>query len=310
MGVTGRLGARIGGAAARRFARGPEITAANGAGPAHPLRERRTNLQLEVRERLPVFVRVRDGERTYTFRCASSQEYRRATTLFTKEPGTIRWIGSEVRPGDVFYDIGANIGIYTIPAGYRVGSEGRVYAFEPHVANVSSLLRNVAANDLSDAVSVISCALHSASGFFDFNYRDWTAGSSMSQLGGEVDPYGVPIELRGKELKMAVTVDELIERGMIEPATAIKIDVDGNELLILEGMQALLAGRRPPRSVQVEVNPNEAEELQEHMRSCGFEEAERHYTSAGERALRDGEDPSRLHYNAIFRPAEGRETAQ
>jgi FkbM family methyltransferase len=293
-----------------RLARGPEVLpASNGNGRHHPLREQRTYLQLEAREHLPVYVKVRDGERRYTYRCHSWEEYGRATTLFSKEPGTVRWIGAELEPGDVFYDIGANMGIYTIPAAHRVGDGGAVYAFEPHVANVVSLLRNVACNDLQDRVKVLSCALHNTSGFFDFNYRNWTSGSSMSQLEGEVDPYGAPLDLVGSELKVATTADELVERGMIKPATAIKIDVDGNELLILQGMQALLSGTDPPRSVQVEVNPGEREELHAYMESCGFEEAERHLTASGEQALRDGYDPNRLHYNAIFRPTASRATA-
>jgi FkbM family methyltransferase len=109
----------------------------------------------------------------------------RALTLFVKEQGTVEWIRSTVQPGDVFYDIGANIGMYTLLAASRVGDAGKVYAFEPHVRNFTSLLQNVALNNLSGRVAPICSALHDTEGFLNFNYLTWQAGSSTSQLGTE-----------------------------------------------------------------------------------------------------------------------------
>ncbi len=95
---------------------------------------------LKLRNQLVQIVKVDDGQFTYRFRCETPFEMWRARTLLEKEEGTVRWIRNSVRDGEVFYDIGANIGLYTLLAGYRVGAVGGVYAFEPHVANVQSLL--------------------------------------------------------------------------------------------------------------------------------------------------------------------------
>ena len=61
--------------------------------------------------------------------------------MFVKESGTCEWIKNDIGPGDVFFDIGANIGIYSILAANRVGKTGKVYAFEPHSGNFTRLLR-------------------------------------------------------------------------------------------------------------------------------------------------------------------------
>jgi FkbM family methyltransferase len=60
----------------------------------------------------------------------------------------------------VIYDVGANIGIYTIPAAKLVGATGRVYAFEPHSINFATLLLNIKANSLGAVVSGCNFALH------------------------------------------------------------------------------------------------------------------------------------------------------
>src|SRR5678815_6110374 len=103
------------------------------------------------------------------FECEDDIEVMRAQTLLTKEPGTIAWLEKHLRPDDVFYDIGANIGCYTLFAASRI-TTGHVYAFEPNVVNARSLMRNVEVNKLEARVTVVTVALYSASGWFPFPY--------------------------------------------------------------------------------------------------------------------------------------------
>ena len=63
----------------------------------------------------------------YKFAYDNAIEYFRAQTLFTKEEGTIAWLQRELKPGDVFYDVGANVGCYTIVAAKLVGETGMVW---------------------------------------------------------------------------------------------------------------------------------------------------------------------------------------
>ena len=258
-------------------------------------------IRFKLRNRMGQRVTVADAQGRYTFYCESPIEVWRARTMLFKEAGTIDWLSSELKPGDVFYDVGANIGQYTLFAARRVGSNGAVFAFEPHVGNAQSLLRNVALNQLTDRVKVLSCALNDRDGFFDFNYIAWITGSSMSQLNERRDDKGVPFKPVFSELKCAVTADRLVESGAIPPPNLIKIDVDGNELLVLKGMSRLLAGTTGLRSVQVEINERYKSELFAFMNDHGFEFATRHETLAGKNKLKANVDPDWVSHNAVFR---------
>lgn len=243
-----------------------------------------------------------EGSR-YFFRCESETEVRRAMTLLSKEPGTMRWIASEVLPGETFLDIGANIGLYSLVAAQRVGPTGRVYSFEPHPANFLSLVQNIRMNGMGRRIRALSCALNDRPGAFDFNYQSFAAGSSISQLDGCLDDEGKPFVPAYSELKLATTLDALVEQGAVEAPHHVKIDVDGNELLILRGMARLLSSPRPPKTVQVEINIPVREQVLALMREAGFELSERHYSSGGKRAVEGGRDPDITPHNAIFKPS-------
>jgi len=134
-----------------------------------------------IRKRLFVHVKLRDRGHFATYVCETPLDGQRPLSLWVKEQGTMEWIDSDVRAGDVFMDIGANIGIYSIAAALRIGTTGIVYAFEPHKVNALSLLRNVQANRLQERIRVFSCALSESEGMFAFNYRALASASTASR---------------------------------------------------------------------------------------------------------------------------------
>jgi FkbM family methyltransferase len=243
-----------------------------------------------------------NGDEIYRFRCVTQVERYRAETLFTKEAGTVSWIRDSVREGDVFVDVGANIGIYSMLAARRVGPSGAVYAFEPHTPNFVSLLHNIGLNKFIGTVWPLSCALHDREAFLDFNYYDLTAGSSMSQLGNSKDSDEQPFAPVVTELKSAMPLDTLLSGGHVRHADHVKIDVDGNELLVLRGMRKLLIGPRRPKTLQVEINIRYKAELSVFMAECGYEQYLRHDTLHGQSLIAAGTDPELVAHNALFRP--------
>ena len=89
----------------------------------------------DLREAMGLRVTVRDpedGER-YRFTSDSLHSYQRARALFSKEPETIGWLRANLCPSDVFLDIGANVGTFSIFAAKHLSQAGHVFACEPHL---------------------------------------------------------------------------------------------------------------------------------------------------------------------------------
>lgn len=261
-------------------------------------------MMASLRKRLHVVVEVGDRVHQTRYVCETAMDAQRPLSLWIKEAGTMAWIEAEVRPGDVFMDIGANVGIYSLAAAMRMGGEGVVYAFEPHKVNALALLKNVAANGLQERVRVVSCALSDGEGMLDFNYQALGSASSASQFGhrrvpGSADEF-VPV---ASEMVYGSRVDHLVETGAIRAPTLVKIDVDGNELAILRGMTGLLRGRQRPRAVQVELNAGEHDAITAFMTGCGYALARRHDTHEGAKARARGDAPATIAHNAIFMSA-------
>jgi FkbM family methyltransferase len=232
--------------------------------------------------------------------CLTTLEMWRVSTLLTKEPGTIQWLQA-IQPGEVLYDVGANIGLYTLLA---AAQGALVTAFEPHVGNADRLLRNVALNGQGERVRVITSALHEQEGYLPFNYLQHAPGSSGSQLGHVRLERGGEFAPVARELKHATTADRLVGDGLIPPATVIKIDVDGNEPQVLRGMAKLLAGSSV-RSIQVEMHPATDAEIVRILAGHDFMLSARHHTSQGQAAITEGADPLAVPHNAIFTRKDG-----
>jgi FkbM family methyltransferase len=258
-----------------------------------------------MRAKLARRVKVIGDEQTFRFICHGPMEEYRAQTLYIKEEGTIQWIRDSVRAGDVFLDVGANIGLYTLIAAQQVGESGLVYAVEPHIVNAQSLLRNIHANGMQRRVRALTCALHETSTILNFNYCSLDPGTSMSQLDGTRDGDEQEFSPVACELKQAVAVDDLVAEGSMRAPTHVKIDIDGNELLILRGMRRLLSGPLAPQTLQVEINRRYGDALFALMNEAGFKLSLRHYTLIGKQMIAAGQHPEAICHNAVFRPAPG-----
>ena len=240
-----------------------------------------------------------DGQR-YRFTSDSLHSYQRARTLFSKEPETIGWLRKNLRPSDVFLDIGANVGTFSIFAARHLSQGGHVYACEPHLPTTIQLLQNISLNGVEDRVSVISLAASGRDGFSPFHYKRWRPGASGSQL---AVPGGPSLTRHvGSELKSSMRVDSMIAQGVIRSPDLIKIDTDGIEIQIVAGMKDLLSGQGRPRSVLVEVQQGELPTQRDFMRACGYSLVERHLIGRGKRAFELGQPSEKLTLNAVFEP--------
>jgi FkbM family methyltransferase len=136
----------------------------------------------------------------------------------------------EIRPGGTFFDIGANVGFYSILASRLVGTDGNVVAFEPLVRNLSYLQRHVELNH-ADNVRVLPFALSSENTILSFATGPNSAMGHLSRDGGEM-------------LVPTVTLDDIAERLGLMP-DVMKMDVEGAEMDVFRGASRVLSEAKP-----------------------------------------------------------------
>lgn len=145
-----------------------------------------------------------------------------------------------IRLGDVVWDIGANVGFYTTQFSNLVGGTGKVVAFEPSPANFARL--RAACSTLPN-VDLQPCALGNASGQLRFQQGDDALGATSRIVDDDRTADVVDVRVG----------DDLISDGALPQPTIIKIDVEGFEVEVLEGLVRCIQSTRL-RAVGVEVH--------------------------------------------------------
>lgn len=156
--------------------------------------------------------------------------------LTSYEPEVRRTLSHVVRPGQVAYDVGANVGLFTSLLSHLVGEGGRVVAFEPEENNASCLEASVRHSPLPN-VTLERRAVGRSTGSENFDHR----GGAFS--GRLVGPGGYAVTQNVTAVAV-ISLDDYVAGGA-SPPDLVKIDVEGNELLVLQGMTRLLREHRP-----------------------------------------------------------------
>lgn len=154
------------------------------------------------------------------------------------EKAELEFVRSALQPGDVFLDIGANGGIYTLVAARRVGPCGHVFAFEPGQRELALLRRNVQLNQL-DNVTIIDEALSDRTGTARFAV---SLDGAMNSLAQNKHPWQ---KIQSWENVSTITLDEAMLKYRIPKVDFIKLDVEGAERLILAGAKKLMSSTEP-----------------------------------------------------------------
>jgi FkbM family methyltransferase len=152
-----------------------------------------------------------------------------------------------IRPGDVVYDIGANIGYYTRFIARDMGA-GQVISFEPMTENAELLERNVALAKLDDKVKVYRLALSDHTGDELLQVDDVMGGTAVldAVAGGKPSEARQHVGLGPKtETVKVMTLDSLIQRDNLPAPAFIKIDTEGAEAMVLGGALNTLRTHKP-----------------------------------------------------------------
>jgi FkbM family methyltransferase len=174
--------------------------------------------------------------------------------LGTYEPDLQSALIELVKPGMVAYDVGANIGYISLMFARRVGSTGRVVAFEALPANVSRLAQNISLNNIGERVLVVPKAVADHPGETTF----WIAPSgAMGKISGSAgrstSTYSGSIQVE------STSIDEMVFRESLPSPQVIKIDIEGGEVLAFPGMKKTLIAYQP--LILIEVHGSQAAQV-------------------------------------------------
>lgn len=165
-----------------------------------------------------------------------------------------------ITPGDSVYDVGANVGIYTLLACVKTGPNGSVYAFEPVPRNLGYLRRHVSLNHIQNCC-IVEAAVSDKEGTQRFSAAAWENSMGRLAANGELE---VP----------SVTIDSCIYgEKKLRPPNVIKIDVEGAEWYVLQGATRTLSEHRPRVFVEVHGRQQHAD-CREFLAAQGYRVAE------------------------------------
>lgn len=210
---------------------------------------------------------VEIGDASAAFRVGTMSEYETVEATAQTERSVLEDVLARVEPDDVFYDVGANVGVYTCLVG-RTLREGTVVAFEPYPSNVARLREHVERNGIDAVVSAYALS----------DERDTVELAVVDSADPGTQEHSIDAEFIDHRKCVASTTietapgDSLVGAEDLPEPDVVKIDVEGAGLSVLDGLEETLADESC-RLVYYEPHGN-ATEACERLRELGFEVTE------------------------------------
>lgn len=193
----------------------------------------------------------------------------RALNFLTREPDTLAWIDDYVEDGDVFYDIGANVGVFSL---YSAGRKNaKVISFEPFADNFSLLNHNIFLNNLGANITALNLAIHDETTLSSLNVSAMSPGKAGHSFENPIGSGGGLFEPAFTQGMVGMTLDDFIATLGAPVPNHIKIDVDGNDHKIILGMPKTIRDSKL-QSIAIELKTDWPEQMAiiEEIQSHGF----------------------------------------
>lgn len=231
----------------------------------------------------------------YKFSAPNSLSYYRINTFSSKEPETLEWIDS-FSANSVFWDIGANVGLYSIYAAKTKNIQ--TFSFEPSIFNVELLARNINLNNVQNKVCIVPIPLSDAMQFSTMQMSSTEWGGALSSFGRDVGWDGNKMSVVFNYQMLGSTIDDMVGKSTLPKPDYIKIDVDGIEHFILNGGLSVLQNIK---ELLIEVNDGfleQAEMCEKTLLSAGLTLREKRHSEEFEQvgAFGDGQVWNQIWY--------------
>jgi len=178
----------------------------------------------------------------------------RVETFHTKEPETLEWIDSfDDSSKIIFWDIGANIGLYSIYAALKF-KDIEVVSFEPSTSNLRVLSRNISINKLENIIKINQFPLtNKENKYLIMKEGDFVEGGALNSFGENFNFEGNSFNAKNNYKVYGTSINYLLQSNILLIPDYIKIDVDGLEHFILEGGDKFL-GHKKVKGISIEIN--------------------------------------------------------
>jgi FkbM family methyltransferase len=208
---------------------------------------------------------------------AATKSASKRRTLADREPFTVEWIHS-LPPGEVLYDIGANVGAVSLIAALRPQGPMHVIAFEPGAATFAVLCSNIVLNHAGERISPLCVMLGERTQLGRFGYSDLEAGAALHAGGGDA----IPSEVAYWQPVLMFSLDDLVEGFGLPRPNRMKIDVDGAEMNVLRGAGRVLSDSGL-KSILVELNASAETAIEALLEAHGLHRVETYRETEGDR---------------------------
>jgi FkbM family methyltransferase len=167
------------------------------------------------------------------------------------DPALSKFIETNLSPSDVFIDVGAHVGYFTLLAARRVGPTGTVLSIEPNPFALEQLELNVERSNLQNVLVEHTACGESRAVVKLYLHAD--SNSSMASL------YSGKASAAGAVEVPCTTLDQLCQERRLHRVKLVKIDVEGAELFVLRGMKGVMREMRP--AIVIELHPHLLEDV-------------------------------------------------
>ncbi len=203
------------------------------------------------------------------FHVSTRLEYNKVKDL-DKEEKVLQCIMDKLKPDDIVYDVGGNIGLFAVPISSRLSAGGKIIIFEPVSCWADRLSENLSLNKVSNA-EVYKVGLFSENKDTNMKFKQ-TIGSGMASVVADYDSAMATSPFLVTNVRLVTAKAFIKENNLVMP-NIMKVDVEGAELEVLKGFGDALADKNL-RMILIEMHPElmpcRPEKIDDYLKSHGF----------------------------------------